>query len=441
MDARWLRAALVVALVGAGCGGALDRRDGALRILLAGAPAECDAVEFALETRRRRFTGRLPRPPDDVLTSLAAVPEGPASLELVLFGGSARLGAVSGLEVVVVAGEVRELVAVFSGPARPGRVWARALGSVTRARPAVAGSSPGTVVAGDRDGRLHLLSAASGMDVHPSLDLGAPISTAVAIADDLAIVAGGDGALRAIALATGLEEWRVELGEGTATSPVFDGERIVATRGRRVVAVDHLTGRATELAELPDEILADPLADARGVVAADRAGNVLALDRAGLVVFTATVGGPVRAAPIRDLDERGVVVASELGRVVRFDREGATVGAPLELDAPIVFRPVPAGRALVVAAGPLLVFAGDGEPSTVRLAAPITGGPDVLGDGRVVVGLLSGEVAAVAADGARSTVAQVEGTALSPRALGAPSRVLVAGSTGDLALFVVEEGP
>jgi hypothetical protein len=111
----WL--ALGAILAGSACGGPLDRRDGALIIRMTGVPPAVDRISLTLHAGGRDFPLALPRPPDDIIDALTAVPAGPGSLDLALLSGEATVARLQGYPVDIVELGVKEVITAFGdGP-------------------------------------------------------------------------------------------------------------------------------------------------------------------------------------------------------------------------------------------------------------------------------------------------------------------------------------
>lgn len=96
----------------------LDRRDGALILILEQVPDAVDTVEVRVRSGDRTFSDRLPRPEDDVVTDFSAVPVGPAKVDVSLFAQDEIIDARVAMDATIVEGEVVELKVNFEeGPA------------------------------------------------------------------------------------------------------------------------------------------------------------------------------------------------------------------------------------------------------------------------------------------------------------------------------------
>jgi outer membrane protein assembly factor BamB len=130
-------------------------------------------------------------------------------------------------------------------------LWRVDLGSPIASTAAVAA---GMLVVGTRDGAFHGLAAASGA-AHWSLRGGADVAwpwghesgdrytASPVIVDRDAILAGGDGSVRAVALESGRESWRVSLHTRIRSSPAVSGDLVfLGGADGKVYALDLATG-------------------------------------------------------------------------------------------------------------------------------------------------------------------------------------------------------
>src|SRR5687767_13196424 len=106
---------LLVAI--AACGGPLDRRDGALVIRLENAPASAETAEISVYAAGRTFKAVVPRPPDDRITELSAIPIGHAVVDVRLRERELAIASAVDLEVEILENATQEVVALFGqGP-------------------------------------------------------------------------------------------------------------------------------------------------------------------------------------------------------------------------------------------------------------------------------------------------------------------------------------
>src|SRR5207237_32220 len=109
----------LLGLVLAGCwGGSLDRKDGALRIVLRDVPSETVHVGAELSAGSRKFHALVPRPVEDVFIAFSAIPAGDDVLDLRLYGaGFTTIKARSGVKLTVAANRTLTATISFSdGP-------------------------------------------------------------------------------------------------------------------------------------------------------------------------------------------------------------------------------------------------------------------------------------------------------------------------------------
>ncbi len=90
------------------CGGPLDRQDGVLHLVLQRAP-NYDRLQLQLLAGQKTFDQVLPRPSDDVVRALTAVPAGPVQLSFRLWRGDALVDAREGLTATVSANRTSTL--------------------------------------------------------------------------------------------------------------------------------------------------------------------------------------------------------------------------------------------------------------------------------------------------------------------------------------------
>jgi hypothetical protein len=84
-----------------GCGGPLDRADGAVVLVLRGAPEATREVEVQARAGARAFHLRRPRPADDRIADLSAVPAGPMVFDVRALGPDGVLAERAGIQVEV----------------------------------------------------------------------------------------------------------------------------------------------------------------------------------------------------------------------------------------------------------------------------------------------------------------------------------------------------
>lgn len=280
----------------------------------------------------------------------------------------------------------------------------------------------------DGAGTLHAITSTGG-DRFAAVPLGAVVREDIAMNGGTAYVTtrdertlvvelGGAAALRSHSL-------------GATSAPVAGPGGVIVAADRALIAVD---GERT-IATLPRRVRAPPLWDQDGIVAVDIVGNVQALDAAEAPLFAASVASPVFAAPVR---YRGrVVISTSAGEIVQLDGTGNEALPRVALGRPVVHAPVVIGERLIAAADDRVFFIEeDRVVAQVAAGATITGGPAPWKD-RVVVGLQNGLVRAVDENGSRP-IERVAGAAFGPLVL--DDRIVVVGSSGDLAMLEPEEG-
>lgn len=520
MFATWLAVCASI-----GCGGALDREDGALLIRLVDVPVEIDAVRATVVAGGRTFEATIPPPVDGVVRDFTAIPAGPALVDLELYAGPTLLLVRRGLDVMVTVDAVIELEARFSNgpefdvedpgegsahavhdgpirvvvtatdPAVQARLTLRAndqdisvvstgVGWFAEIEPSVAGeilpasielefevcvegavglcaavtrrvtvhrrawslhrdelgpappivTPSGTIVFGQEPGGVGIVDA-TGQDLWSVGGLGDGVASRIARAGDVVVTANDDGLVSGVSTTSGQRlPWHVTLG-ARPTAPASDGVRVVIGAGRRLVAIDPMTGVEVDLEAPGGSLRATPLADGAGVVAADLRGEVVSLDAMGAVRFRASLGEAVVAAPIRAGDD--IIIATIDGTLRRLAIDGTDAQAPLDLGAAVALRPAVIGGSVVIAAGRDLAWVDDQNVRTVAAGAPITGAPQPFLQG-VVVGLANGLVLYVRPDGMRTIVSRLPAAAFEPVVLTAPDRILIGSSSGDLQMLRLE---
>jgi hypothetical protein len=304
---------------------------------------------------------------------------------------------------------------------------------VIRARPAISG---GTVVVGDRQGGLHVVSLESG-EVQRVLALDGPLTRPVLIAADLIVALDGGGVLRALPLAGGAQAWSVELGS-EASAPIYDEQkdRILAGAGARLVAIDLSSGELRELHVFENTISRAPLADQYGAVAADDRGKVIFFDSGDRVESEAQLDSAPAVPPIRQGAD--TIFFDDRGAMYRFPSPGKTalVLAPAPYHAPVL-----AGDTIAVAFGDRVAFIRGEEATIIEAGGPITGAPLTWPEGQaVLIGLSRPPVVKLISEDRRQRVVSSTGGAPLPGLLReSPRQVLVPQNTGALEMFELEE--
>lgn len=520
---------IVAALVCLACA-PLDRRDGALVLILEQVPEEVDTVEVRVRAGDRMFSDRLPLPPDAVITDFSAVPVGPVVVDVSLFAGEQIVDARVAMDATIAEGEPFELTVNFEDgpeftivepkegaphalrggsvipviireegantielavlangdpiemstggdgewfgeidPAVAGLIlprdvelvvtaclegasdiciekrrdvlvtrsaWTAAVEEGTRGRP-VHLEGEGAVLYADAAGYLHGVRIDDGAPAFEPISAGDPVREDVAAVGGQVFVVTETGDLQVIDPSAGALIATHQL--DATTAPVAFQEETYVGAGEALLAIGSAGSTSRTVVMLPRRMRAPPLVDEEGVVAGDILGNVLALDADETMLFSANVGAPVFAPPVRHL---GLVVIAAGDRVTFFDSAGSESGS-VPLGQPVVHAPVPLPSSLVVAAGDQVFFLGTGGvEQSVRLPAPITGAPAPWSDTEVVLGLRNGLVAVVDRDGARP-LSEVTGAAGAPLVLEVGPdhrRVAVIGSGGDFHMLEPEDG-
>lgn len=411
---RGVAIGLVLAL--GGCGGPLDRRDGALVVWLSGAPTAGDRVALELVTEDgRRFSTERPRPADGRVDDFSAVPAGPAELTVTLRAAGGEVTAQRRLQVEIVEGEALELRPFEGGPSI--RVEARGGGR----HPVWAG--PIFVDVEERTGapRSEVV-----LEVQAN---GRPVSVPPAV--------GG--------------AWILEI------DPRLAGDLLPAALELRVQAcfrdAPGVCAEAVEVVEVHRQVWAAALSERPSGAALrlpERGWLVVGDEAGGLFVFEEASGAPVGRP--QDVPGGALGAPARLGEVVAVSgREGAVHGfritevglapawvAPLSAPRP---SPVVAGEERFLVADQAEVLALDpagGAPARLgRASAPILAAPLPDPGGPVVADLL-GQVLALDADGGPRFRVELEGPVYAP-VVRDGAGYLVATGAGDL-VFLDEAG-
>lgn len=168
-----------------------------------------------------------------------------------------------------------------------------------RASPAV--TEDGAIYVGSQDHHLYAVTSKGG--VRWRRDLGAAVDCAAAIAEDGVVYAASDAGVVVALDPDGSERWRAELGHPVRVGMTLtrDGAVVASTSGTgaAIVALDGQTGAVRWTFPVPGREGRDvgaPLEDSEGRLfygAGD--GEVIALDRAGRLVWRRPVGAAVGA--------------------------------------------------------------------------------------------------------------------------------------------------
>ncbi|MFD5407201.1 outer membrane protein assembly factor BamB family protein [Streptomyces griseorubiginosus] len=210
-----------------------------------------------------------------------------------------------------------------------------------------------TVYAGDTDGTVYALDAATGHTrwTHPAH----PIPhTALAADDDSVFVSSQDGSVVALNAATGQPRWSTPL--TPASAPVTaNGLVFAADHNGRIQALNAATGRPCWSAWVDKEVGAGPVVSHGTVIAVGRNGIVYAFDAAtGNAAWSANLVAPVRSELITAGSK--VFLSSKDGRVHALDlatgliRWSSRTGiAHLTADKTSVYAYTTGGKAVVYA--------------------------------------------------------------------------------------------
>jgi hypothetical protein len=418
---RWALSGLVLA----SCVGPLDRKDGALVIVLIGAPSATDRLAVVVHDGGRDFSAAVARPAGDVIRDFSAVPEGTVSVDVVAYAAGQQLGAVLGRPIDIAAGKTSTLTAsllpagqdpaavTILDPADDGVLVPVFGGPITLT---VMADPTATLVLdvhanGQPIGLLDLTEGEWSGQIDPHLAgplLPAPLSIVVE-----SCVAGDPStcshATRTVVVDRRL--WRADLGAKAGAPPAYDaasdtvviGDELgqihllsstgtlrvspppqlakpvrasIAIAGGRAVAVDGVgTAHALRLTDgsevwraslgtsAPTGAVADP-ASSRVIVGAGPA--LLALADDGTRRTLAMLPGTMRADP--RVDRFGIVAADLSGNAVALGPDGALLWTAAPLTASIY---APPARTATTAARPTgtLLLVGDIENLLVQLDA------------------------------------------------------------------------
>jgi eukaryotic-like serine/threonine-protein kinase len=263
-------------------------------------------------------------------------------------------------------------------------LWRTALPGVSAGGPTVDGS---TVLVGTDDGSVTAVDLATG-DQEWTVDLGEDVNTPIAVSDGLAYVAidqgsGEPAVLLALREADHSPLWRYEMGAGVSIgTPALAGGTVYATVGDGSVrAIDAATGQARWAAKLNTVSGGgSPAVSGDAVVVVDIRGQVYRFAAStGARVWDFAMNAPVYASPA--IAGTSVVVADATGDVSAIDLESGqriwrgNVGAGLPLglavtpDTIVASRTGAAAGVVGLAADPQGVLIHEQSPTIVRPAA------------------------------------------------------------------------
>lgn len=101
----------------AACGGPLDRRDGAISIVLMEVPIQVDAFQVQVRAGGRDFTAQVARRRADVIDEFSAIPIGPALISVRAMAGTIAVASRLNIPVEVIEGQTQVVhVPLASGP-------------------------------------------------------------------------------------------------------------------------------------------------------------------------------------------------------------------------------------------------------------------------------------------------------------------------------------
>lgn len=391
----------VLLLVAAGCGGALDRVDGALLIQLFGVPENVDEVAIVVRAGGRSFSARLPRS-EDVIDEFSAVPVGPATVDVTLYAAGAIVDERLGMTIEIVEGETKPLEVPFGSTidvrfevADEHRLYELDVLAVD-----VEASLPGFSPTVDIHANgVPIVTVQTGTGWSANLD---PLSIETIVPFELSLVAEAcaEGALCSTAFHTvrvHREVWTDDLGALPAAAPVVDGDRVamVDESGRLTIA-DLEDGEAI----LPPVSLPAPLSVGMAVLdgavfVADGDENLSRIDlTTGAVDWTIPLGGDRPSDVVVDRDRLIVGAGSRLLAVT------ATTGDTTVLHtgrASYRARPFVDAEGIVavdVAGRVVALDANDATSFEASVGEPVRAGP-TRAIGRVWVGTLEGNVYAI----------------------------------------------
>ena len=156
-----------------------------------------------------------------------------------------------------------------------------------------------------------------------SFNAGSAVAGSVDVVDGVAYLADAGGAVDAINVQTGVQEWSTDVA-GTAkidTTPAVVGKLvIVGSVNQRLYAVNASTGKVAWTTPLAGAIESSPSSAGGYVYVGDDNGDVYSLNAStGKVVWRARASGKVKASPAIDTVEGLVVVGDGAGVVRAFD--------------------------------------------------------------------------------------------------------------------------
>lgn len=295
----------------------------------------------------------------------------------------------------------------------------------------------GLVVFSGEDGGLHLVEVANGTG--STIPLSGRLSKTIAQSGEVLAVVDEEQVLHGVDLVERRVRWSTPLGARSTGVAAF-GEHFYLGVGSEIWRVEANAGLHQVLADLGGTVATTPNVDAQGIIAADFRGELTFLDLEGRVLANARADAPVVIPPLRFGD--GVVAIDQNGKVLRFNNSGERSGDALELAGTVVLPAVVHEGQLVVASQRNLHFwNGVDPPRTVAFAVPILGAPTPAPDGAVVVGLRSGLVVVVPAEGEAKILSRLEELALGAAVLDTPGLELIVGTaTGRIERLRAEEG-
>jgi len=128
-----------------------------------------------------------------------------------------------------------------------------------------------------------------------SFQAGGSFATASVVDAGVVYAVSWDGAVHALALATGTERWTAKLAARVDASPLlFEGKLIVADENGTIHALSEVDGAPGWTFATDGPVSGSPAADGDRIVVATQAGSVYALDAgSGSVDWKVAAGGPV----------------------------------------------------------------------------------------------------------------------------------------------------
>jgi len=213
--------------------------------------------------------------------------------------------------------------------------WKYPLGLVEDERPYLVGEpaldlESNVVVVGSEDGNLYAFDAKTG-EVREGFPFKAQdkIWSAPVIQDGVIYFGSHDKHIYAVSLEDGTEKWKAETGGVVAGRPLVFRDMVIAgSFDKKLYALNIKDG--SKIWEFPRDIPGDnwfwagAVANGRTIFAPSMDGHVYALDRSGNLAWKIDLESPIVSRPV--LVPRGLVVAGKDGTISLLDTSLAEVG-------------------------------------------------------------------------------------------------------------------